>query len=73
MVDVEDFGPDYTPPQHFPGLTAWLCEYDGPDGRYGIVLHGPDPASVIATNGVALPGLVVLGEHGGTIKGGTHD
>lgn len=35
--------PNFTEPQHIPGMAAWLFEYDKPDGVYGIVLHGADP------------------------------
>lgn len=49
----------YTPPPHLPGLPAWQCEYDGPDGRYGIVLHGTDPAQIVRDNITRLPGLTV--------------
>lgn len=58
------------PPVHFPGMKPWLCEYDGPDGRYGITLHGSDPSQIVADNRSDLPGLVVLGEHCGTVPAG---
>lgn len=57
-------------PTLFPGMKAWVCEYDGPDGRYGIVLHASSPEQIIRDHGADLHGLVVLGEHGGTIKHG---
>ena len=59
----------FTEPQTFPGLTPWLCEYDGPDGRFGIVLHGADAKSILREWCVRLPNLTVLGEHGGTVIG----
>lgn len=54
-------------PQHLPGMKSWVCEYDGADGRYGIILHGSDLAQIVRDNAAALPGLQVLGEHGGTV------
>ncbi len=48
---------------HLPGgMRPWLCEYDGPGGRYCITLHGTDPDQVLRDNAQALPGLTVLGE-----------
>lgn len=61
---------DLIPPQTFPGLIPYLCEHDGPDGRYGIILHGSDPAQIVKDNAAELPGLTVMGEHGGTVMGG---
>ena len=58
----------FTFPQHLPGMKPWVCEYLGPDGHtYGIILHGSDAAQVLNDNAQALPGLKVLGEHGGTV------
>lgn len=53
--------------QHPPGMPAWLFEYNGPDGVYGIVLNGADPQAIIAENCDRLPGLRLLGLHGGTV------
>jgi hypothetical protein len=63
----------FTPPQRIPGMTAWVCEYDGPDGRYSIVLHGSDPQQILDDNCDLLPGLKVMGEHGGTVHPGGDD
>jgi len=58
---------DIRPPNHLPGMPAWLFEYEGPDGRYGIVLNGADPNQIIRDNIADLPGLKLSGEHGGTV------
>jgi len=58
---------EFTEPTALPGMKPWLCEYDGPGGRYGIILHGSDPAQILNDHCETLPGLVVLGEHGGTV------
>ena len=53
--------------QHLPGMPAWLFEYNGPDGVYGIVLNGADPQAIIAEHCDSLPDLRLLGLHGGTV------
>lgn len=60
--------PDFTPPQHLPGMPAWLFEYDLPDGTYGIVINGSDPQSIIEEFCDLLPGLRLLGEYGGKVS-----
>jgi len=57
----------FTPPPHLPGMPAWLFEYDKPDGVYGIVLNGADPQEIINEYCADLPGLRLMGEHGGSI------
>lgn len=54
-------------------FMAWQCEYDGPDGRYGIVLHGTDPELVWLANRKRLPGLQIVGVHWETDKHGGKD
>lgn len=49
-------------------FTAWQCEYDGPDGVYGIVLHGSDPEQVWQANKGQLRGLRIIGVHWETIR-----
>lgn len=67
MTDVPD---EITPPLHLPGMPAWLFEYDKPDGVYGIVLNGADPQKIINEHCADLPGLRLVGEHGGSIRHG---
>lgn len=64
---------DFIPPTSIPGTKPWLCEYDRPDGRYGIILHASDPAQLLEDYCEDLPGLTVLGEHGGTVLAQTPD
>lgn len=59
--------PNFVDAQKFHALCPWLFEYDGPDGRYAIVLHGNNPAQIIEDFCADLPGLTLLGEHGGTV------
>jgi hypothetical protein len=56
---------DLVPPQRIAGLTPWLCSYDGPDGRYSIVLYGARAEQVLDDNSDALPGLSVDGVYEG--------
>jgi hypothetical protein len=42
-------------------LTPFLCEYDGPDGRYGIMLYGTDEKQVLEDHCAELPGLSIDG------------
>jgi hypothetical protein len=58
---------DLIPPQSIPALTPWLCSYDGPDGRYEIVLYGSDADQVLNDNCDVLLGLTVDGKFEGTI------
>jgi hypothetical protein len=60
----------FTAPQHLPGMPAWAFEYDKPDGVYGIVLHGSDRQAIIVKHCVKLPGLRLIGAHGGLIRHG---
>jgi hypothetical protein len=42
-------------------LTPFLCEYDGPDGRYSIMLYGTDEKQVLEEHCAELPGLSIEG------------
>ena len=61
---------DLIPPQKIAGLTPYECEYQGPDGVYGIMLYGSDPEKIITDHGDSLPGLKVVGILEGTIDNG---
>ncbi len=61
MADQYEPG-EFQPTTALAGMTPWVCEYDGPSGKFGITLYGANADQVLEDNCMELPGLKVLGE-----------
>lgn len=66
MSDKDALPDDFTPVQALPGMTAFLCDYDGPDGRYSITLHAASEQQILEDHCAELPGLRIAGRALGT-------
>ena len=49
------------PVSRFPGMSMWLCSYDGAGGRWSIVLPAASSEQVLEDWCDTLPGLTVDG------------